>query len=59
MGIAGGYRILPWNPFFTASLRLKQPVNLALRARATFVPELERVFRKQVQILDRTILKSR
>jgi hypothetical protein len=27
--------------------------NLAFKARATFVPELERVFRRQVQILDR------
>jgi hypothetical protein len=28
-------------------------VNLAVKARATFVPELERAFRRQVQILDR------
>jgi hypothetical protein len=32
------------------------PVDLTLRARATFVPELERVFRRQVQILDRIIV---
>jgi hypothetical protein len=29
------------------------PTNLTLKARATFIPELERVFRRQVQILDR------
>lgn len=32
------------------------PVNFALKARATFVPELERVFRRQVQILDRVVV---
>lgn len=32
---------------------LPPPVNHALKARATFSPELERVFRRQVQILDR------
>jgi hypothetical protein len=31
-------------------------VNLALKARATFIPELERVFRRQVQILDRIVV---
>jgi hypothetical protein len=32
------------------------PLNPALKARATFVPELERVFRRQVQILDRVVV---
>jgi hypothetical protein len=32
------------------------PANLVLKARATFVPELERVFRRQVQILDRAVV---
>lgn len=32
------------------------PVNLALKARATFVPEFERAFRRQVQILDRVLV---
>ncbi len=32
------------------------PVNRALKARATFVPELERVFRGQVRILDRVVV---
>jgi hypothetical protein len=32
------------------------PVNPALKARATFVPELERMFRRQVQILDRVLV---
>jgi hypothetical protein len=32
------------------------PVNLALKARAVFIPELERVFRRQVQILDRVVV---
>jgi hypothetical protein len=32
------------------------PVDLTLKARATFVPELERVFRRQVQILDRVVV---
>jgi hypothetical protein len=31
------------------------PINHALKARATFIPELERVFRRQVQILDRVL----
>lgn len=31
-------------------------INPALRARVTFIPELERVFRRQVQILDRVIV---
>ncbi|HUN99015.1 MAG TPA: hypothetical protein VMU69_22640 [Bradyrhizobium sp.] len=35
---------------------LPPPVNLTLKARATFVPELERVFRRQVQILDRVLV---
>lgn len=34
---------------------LPPPVNHALKARATFIPELERVFRRQVQILDRVL----
>jgi hypothetical protein len=32
--------------------------NLALKARAIFVPELERVFRRQVQILDRVAVNN-
>jgi hypothetical protein len=32
------------------------PIDLTLRARATFVPELERVVRRLVQILDRIIV---
>ena len=35
---------------------VQPPINLTLKARATFVPELERVFRKQVQILDRVVV---
>lgn len=31
-------------------------VNPAIKARATFIPELERVFRRQVQILDRVVV---
>jgi hypothetical protein len=34
---------------------LPPPINHALKARATFIPELERVFRRQVQILDRVL----
>ena len=34
---------------------LPPAVNHALKARATFIPELERVFRRQVQILDRVL----
>ena len=29
------------------------PVNVSLRARAAFIPEIERIFRRQVHILDR------
>jgi nucleoside phosphorylase len=32
------------------------PPNPALKARAAFIPELERVFRRQVQILDRVVV---
>lgn len=32
------------------------PVNPVLKARTTFVPELERAFRRQVQILDRVLV---
>jgi hypothetical protein len=31
-------------------------VSPALKARSTFIPELERVFRRQVQILDRVVV---
>ena len=34
---------------------LPPPINRFLKARVTFVPELERVFRRQVQILDRVL----
>ena len=32
------------------------PANPALKARAIFIPELERVFRRQVQVLDRVMV---
>jgi hypothetical protein len=43
-------------PNFQPGAAVPPPVNPALKARATFVPELERVFRRQVQILDRVVV---
>jgi hypothetical protein len=35
---------------------LQPPINHALKARATFLPEMEHVFRRQIQILDRVLV---